>query len=181
VNRKAFTLFELMIVVMLVGVTYALVLSNFNTKKKVKILHIQDIKETLLPFWKKGTQVDFYLYDNCEKSAIFINSVYQEELEININMKEFKKVEVYKADYRGESQKQEFVPIMIGKKLYKVCFKFSIFKNGSNSSYILKQDKNYFIFYPYFEDNNETDDLNQALDLLQHKEYRGVTPDEVND
>ena len=170
-----------MIVVMLVGIVYALVLSNFNTKKKVQVLHLYNIKEALLPFWKKGKQIDFYLYDNCQKSAIFINDNFQEEIEVDIQLSEFDKVEVYRPDNRGENQKQEFTPIMIEKKLHKVCFKYTLFPNGSNSSYILKKDKLYYIFYPYFQDVNKTDDLSQATDMLQHKHYKGVTPDEVND
>jgi len=170
-----------MIVVMLVGIVYALVLSNFNTKKKVNVIHMQNIKEALLPFWKKGKQIDFYLYDACQKSAIFINGSFQEDIEADIKLSEFKKVEVYKPDSRGENQKQEFIPIMIEKKLHKVCFKYTLYPNGSNSSYIVKKDKLYYIFYPYFQDVNQTDDLGEATDMLEHKQYKGVTPDEVND
>jgi len=180
-KRKAFTLFELMIVVVLIGVIYALVLSNFNTKKKVRILKVANIKEALLPFWSKGKRLDFYLYDRCQKSALFINETYQEEIEPDISNAEFDKIEVYKLDYRGESQKQEFIPIMIEKKLHKVCFQYTLFPNGSSSSFILKKDKLYYIFYPYFQDVNTSEDLGEAVDLIQHKEYKGVTPDEVND
>ncbi len=170
-----------MIVVVLVGTVYSLVLSNFNTKKKVRILKVSNIKEALLPLWTKGKRIDFYLYDKCQKSALFINDTYQEELEIDISTSEFKKIEVYKADNRGESQKQEFLPIMIDKKLRKVCFKYTLFPNASNSSFILKKNKLYYIFYPYFQDVNSSEDLSEAMDLLQYKEYKGVTPDEVND
>jgi prepilin-type N-terminal cleavage/methylation domain-containing protein len=180
-KRKAFTLFELMIVVVIIGVIYALVLSNFNTKKSVHILKISDIKEGLLPFWTKGKQIDFYLYDQCQKSAIFINDTYQEELEPDIKLSEFSNIEVFKPDYRGESQKVEFTPIMIDKKLQKVCFHYTLYPNGSNSSFILKKQKLYYIFYPYFQDVNKTQDLSEAMDLLQQKPFRGVMPDEVND
>ncbi len=170
-----------MIVVVLIGVTYALVLSNFNTKKKVHILKVSNIKESLLPFWSKGKRIDFYLYHNCQKSAIFINEDYQEELEADIKLSEFDKIEVYKPDYRGEATKVEFTPVMIEKKLQKVCYKYTLFPNGSNSSYILKKKKAYYIFYPYFQDVNSSEDLSEAMDLLQHKSYKGVTQDEVND
>jgi len=170
-----------MIVVVIIGVIYALVLSNFNTKKNVHILKISDLKESLLPFWSKGKQVDFYLYERCQKSALFINDVYQEEIEPDIKLSEFSKIEVLKLDYRGESQTVEFTPIMIDKKLQKVCFHYTLFPNGSNSSFIVKKDKYYYVFYPFFQDINRTQDLSEAIDLLQEKQYRGVMPDEVND
>ena len=181
VKRKAFTLFELMIVVVIVGIIYALVLSNFNTRKKVRILKIANIKEALLPHWNKGKRIDFYLYDHCQKSAIFINGIYQEKLEIAMDNAQFKNIEVYKPDNRGESQKEEFTPIMIDNKLHKVCLKYTLFPNGSNSSFILKKDKQYTVLYPYFQETNSSGDLSEAMDMLQHKEYKGVTADEVND
>ena len=170
-----------MIVVVIIGVIYALVLSNFNTKKQVHILKISDIREALLPFWKKGKKVDFYLYDHCQKAAIFINDIYQEEVEPKIKLSEFSKIEVSTLDYRGENKQTVFTPIMIDKKLHKVCFHYCLFPNGSNSSFILKKDKLYYIFYPYFQDVNSSEDLNEAINLLQQKKYRGVMPDEVND
>ncbi len=170
-----------MIVVLIIGVIYALVLSNFNTKKNVHILKLTDIKESLLPFWSKGKQIDFYLYSQCQKSAIFINDIYQEEIEPDIKLSEFSKIEVFKPDYRGESKKIEFTPIMINNKLKKVCFRYTLFPNGSSSSFILKQKKLYHIFFPYFQEVNSTQDLGEAIDLLQQKPYRGVMPDEVND
>ena len=170
-----------MIVVVIIGVIYALILSNFNTKKKVRIYKIANIKEALLPHWTKGKRIDFYLYERCQKSAIFINESYQEELEIDIDNALFEKIEVYKPDYRGEGQKEEFTPIMIDKKLKKVCFRYTLFPNGSNTSFILKKDKLYTIFYPYFQDTNTSEDLGDAIDMLQYKNYRGVTPDEVID
>ncbi len=180
-KRKAFTLFELMIVVVLIGITYALVLSNFNTKKKVHILKVSQIKEALLPFWSKGKRIDFYIYHNCQKAAIFINGTYQDELEPDIKISEFDKIEVYKPDNRGEATRVEFTPIMIENRLQKVCFRYTLFPNGSNSNFILKKKKLYYIFYPYFQDVNRSEDLSEAMDLLQHTQYKGVTPHEVND
>ncbi len=180
-KRKAFTLFELMIVVVLIGITYALVLSNFNTKKKVHILKLANIKEALLPFWSKGKRIDFYLYHNCKKSAIFINGEFQEKLKADIKSSEFEKIEVYKPNAQGEAVKVVFPPIMIENKFQKVCFQYTLFPNGSNSNFILKKKQFYYIFYPYFQDVNKSEDLSQAVELLQHPEYKGVRLDAVND
>jgi hypothetical protein len=170
-----------MIVVVIIGVIYALILSNFNTKKRVHILKIENIKEALLPLWNKGKRIDFYLYDQCQKSAIFINEHYQEDKEIKIPLSSFHAIELYKPDIQAQAKKITLTPIMIDNKLHKVCFKYTIFPNGSNSSYILKKDKRFYIFYPYFQDVNITDNLSEAVDLLQHTEYRGVRPDAIHE
>ena len=180
-KRKAFTLFELMIVVVIIGVVYALVLSNFNTKKKVRIYKIKNIKEALMPYWEKGKQLDFVLYDKCQKSALFINDIQAEKFEPLIKASEFDKIEVYKPDYRGEGQKQEFIPRLIDNTLHDICFQYTLFPNGSNSSYIVKKKNIYYIFYPYFQDVNVSENLENAIEILTLRKYKGVRADELND
>lgn len=170
-----------MIVVLIIGIVYALVLSNFNTKKKVHILDVKDIKEALIPLWEKGKRVDFYLYDKCQKSAIFINNIHQEEVKATIDTSKFENVEVFKIDPRGEQKRYTFTPIMIENKLHKVCFQYTLFPNGSNSSYILKNKGKYYLFYPYFHDVKITQDIDEAIELLEYPAYRGVRPDEIHD
>ncbi len=170
-----------MIVVVIIGVTYALVLSNFNTKKQVVVHHIKEIKQALLPLWKRGMQLDFYLIDSCKESVIFINHTYKPKLQGDIKDAEFDKIKVYKADETGDSKKIEFTPIMIDKHLHTVCFKYTLFPNGSNSSYIINKNKIYYIMYPYFQDVNSTDTLQEAIDMLEEKPYKGVTIDAVRD
>jgi prepilin-type N-terminal cleavage/methylation domain-containing protein len=181
VKKSAFTLFEMIIVVALIGIIYTVVLQNFNTKKNVQILKIQNLKESLLPLYKKGNRIDLYIYDRCKKATLFINNEVRESYKPKINIREFEDLKTYKLDNMGELQELEFTPILLEEKLQEVCFKFSIFKNGSSSSYIVKKDKKYYIFYPYFQDVNTSLDEDEAIDLLTHKEYRGVSIDEVND
>ncbi len=170
-----------MIVVMIIGVVYALVLSNFHTKKKVQIHKLENLKSTLLPLWKRGKRVDFYILDGAKQTAIFINNTYQEELEADIKLSEFDNIIVYKSDHHGESQEMEFMPIMIDKKLHKVTLAFTLFPNGSNSTYIIKKQKRFYLFYPYFKDVIVLDSLDQAVDALEYNQYRNMTIEEVHD
>ena len=171
----------MIIVVALIGIIYTVVLANFNTRKNVQILKIQNLKDSLQPIYKRGKRIDLYIYDRCKKAVLFVNGEVQESYKPKIDLSEFEDIKTYKLDNMGELQELEFTPILLEAKLQKVCFKFSIFKNGSSSSYILKKDKKYYIFYPYFQDVNTSLDEDEAIDLLTHKDYRGVKIDEVND
>lgn len=180
-RKSAFTLFELMIVVLIIGIVYALVLNNFNSQKSVKILNIKELKDSLKPLWKKGKRVDLVLYDDCKKAAIVID---QEEINTSykpkIKLSKFQNIQAYKVDRDSQLKQIEFPPVIIDKQLRSVCFKFTIFKNGSSSSYILKkQNSPYYVFYPYFEDVNESVDESEAIDMLKHKEYLGVDINEA--
>ncbi len=168
-----------MIVVILIGSVYALVLTGFN-KKNIEIKRLENIKDTLLPMWKKGVRVDMIVYNRCSQSAILINNELQEDIKSDLKSKLFKDIIIYKIDSTNETTKANLAPIIFNKKLYDVCFKFTIFPNGSNSSYIVKQNKKFYIFYPYFQDPKIFNSLEEAIDAYQLKQYMEITPHEIN-
>jgi len=177
-NRKAFTLFELMVVVMIIGVVYALVLGSFDPKKSIKVITLKDIKSALLPHWIKGKQVDLYVYDKCKKSALFVNGELKEDLKVNIDSYIFKDIKVYKSALRGDRREIKFTPVIIDDRVKKVCFQYTIFPNGSSSSYIVKSGKNYYVYFPYFEDTYITTDFDDAKEKYQNNEITKITAHE---
>jgi len=180
-RRSAFTLFEMIIVVALIGIIYSIVLSNFNTKKSVTIYTLKDLRKSLMPFWHKGRKVQLVIYNECQKAALLINDEVNNSYKPKIKLERFKDIEAYKVDETEQLKKIEFPPVVIDDKVHNTCFNFSIFRNGANSNFIVKQDERYYIFYPYFEDVNESEDESEAIDMFTHKEYRGVDIHEVQE
>jgi hypothetical protein len=168
-----------MIVVVLIGSVYALVLTGFN-KKNIEIKRLENIKDTLLPMWKKGVRVEMVVYNRCSQSAIFINNELQEDVKSSLKSKLFKDITIYKIDSTNDTTKVKLSPIILDKKLYEVCFKFTLFPNGSSSSYIVKQGKRFYIFYPYFQYPKIFDSLEEAIEEYQLKKYMEITPHEAN-
>ncbi len=177
-NRKAFTLFELMVVVMIIGVVYALVLGSFDPKKSIKIVTLEHIKEILTPYWTKGIKLELVIYDRCSKSELLINGKIKEDLELDINTNLFKDIKVYKQDRYNEERKLIFSPILVDKKLYKSCFRFTLFPNGSSSSYVVQSGKKYYTYFPYFEKTYVTNTLDDAIEASQKKEFTKITAHE---
>jgi prepilin-type N-terminal cleavage/methylation domain-containing protein len=178
-SKKGFTLFELIIVVVIIGVVYALVISNFSNDKRVKIAGLKEIKEAISPLWKRGKRVDLYIYDNCQKAVAFINyEIDESDKEITLNMEEFKELEVYKSDALEGIKRVEFNPILINSKSYDVCLQYTLFPNGSNSAYIVKSDGNYYIYHPIIEDVEVVDNLELAKERLLHEKYSKADMDE---
>jgi prepilin-type N-terminal cleavage/methylation domain-containing protein len=180
-KKPAFTLFELIIVVVLIGIIYAIVLSNFHTKKEFKILKLENLKESLLPLWKKGNRVDLILYDEYKKAALVTNGEINSSYKPQISLSFFKDIESFTIDRFGALKKIEFAPLLVNSEIKKVDFRFTLFQNGSSSSYIIKKDENYYLFFPYFEDVNITQDSEEAIERFTHKEYRGVSQSEINE
>ena len=168
-----------MIVVVLIGSVYALVLTGFN-KKNIEIHRLENIKDSLLPMWKKGVRVDFIVYNKCSQSAIFINNAHQEDIESSLKPKLFKDITLYKIDATNDTVKVKLTPIIFDEKLYDVCFKYTLFPNGSNSSYIIEQNKKFYTFYPYFQEPQIFNSLEEAVDAYQLKQYMEITPHEAS-
>ena len=168
-----------MIIVVLIGSVYALVLTGFN-KKNIEISRLENIKTTLLPMWKKGVRIDIIVYNKCSQSAIFINNSHQEDIESSLKPELFKDIIIHKIDSTNDTTKLKLAPIIFDKKLYEVCFKFTLFPNGSSSSYIVEQNKRFYVFYPYFQDPQIFTSLEDAIDAYQLKQYMEITPHEAN-
>ncbi len=173
-RRPAFTLFEIMIVVLIIGVVYSLVLGTFDPKKSVKVITLEHIKDALSPHWAKGKRVDFYIYDRCQKSALLVNGELQEEIDIDISLDIFKDIKVYKNDIHSSEREIEFTPVLIDEKLHKVCFKYTIFPNSSASSYVVKSGDRYYAFFPYFKATYITSKLRDGLDMQRSENFTKI-------
>jgi len=118
-EKKAFTLFELMVVVMIIGIVYALVLGRFNPKQHIKIVQLASLRDILTQKHKEGQRLDLILYDKCQKATLFINNEKQEKMDINLKPRLFEGIKVYKSDPFGHERKISFTPVIIEDKIEK--------------------------------------------------------------
>ena len=174
-QRHAFTLFELMIVVVIIGVVYSLVLGRMNPKQHMKIVKLESLRDTLTQYHKEGERLELVLYDKCKKIALFINNELQEEMKVNIAPTLFTDVEVFKSDPFGHERKINFMPRVIDNRLEPICFAYTIFPNGSGSNFIIKKQEQYYVFPPYFEDVNITDSMEEALAYYTHEKEKRIS------
>ena len=171
-KRGGFTFFELLIVIFLIGTIYAIVLVNFNLSNNVKITKFENLKYNLQKIKKPNTLLEYYIYDDCSKFAIFIDGEIDKKLTIDFDIKGFENIKVYKNDRDAREKKIEFAPILIDNKLRDVCFKYSIFPNDSSSSFIVELNEVYYVFFPYFQETNVTTKLDQALNVYLQENFR---------
>jgi len=173
--KNAFTLFELMVVVMIIGIVYALVLGRLDPKQHMKIVRLDSLRDVMMQKHKEGQRLDLVLYDHCKKSALLVNGDLQEKMKINLKPELFQDITVYKSDPFGHERKISFPPRVIDEHLEPVCFQYTIFPNGSGSSCIIAQNEKFYIFPPYFEDVNVTESLEEALALFTHEKEKKIT------
>jgi len=125
-SKLAFTLIELIIVILIIGIVSSLVIKLPSlTSSTVKI---EDLREYLYP------NGEFYLFNDGEEVV--------KDKNVTLNIKFFAP-EVYK--YNGEFKRSDFG--YLNDK--KIVFKYSV-KNGIGDSFILKNEDVYYVFKPFY-------------------------------
>jgi prepilin-type N-terminal cleavage/methylation domain-containing protein len=166
-NSRGFTLFELLIVIILIGLIYGLFVSNLHNKEtKSDALTLLNMKQTLLnqPFKKKSEIIclepckECRIYNDGEKSDADPFSLFKEH------------PKVYQTDYYGRLQQQQQLPLANEENILQdVCFRFRVKNNKSSSHYIVEADKKFYVFYAYMRDVNVTTSLSKAEKLFDTK------------
>ena len=160
-NKRAFTLFELLLVVVLIATIYGIFVHKLSRKSTIgdTPLSLKTLKKELqkLSFKKK---VELICIEPCEACYIFIDN---HQLKGD-PLKLFKmSPKVYKPDNFGQVQSIEFLPIELKTdELSSVCFKYELYSNGSSSHYAVEYDSKYYLFDSYMYDVKEADSLSDA-------------------
>jgi prepilin-type N-terminal cleavage/methylation domain-containing protein len=148
---KAFTLIELLIVLVLISVATFLVIT-FQKPTTLSTITPENLREFLYP------SGEFYLFDDGSNLAVLKDKNIT-NVNINLNTPE---VLIYK---NGYVEKKEFEDL----NDKQVVFNYKV-KNGIGESFILKANDKYYVFKPFIIE--KTNSLEKAKDLFLLSQYR---------
>jgi len=163
--RRAFSLLELLIVILIISFAYVLVFSSMRTtQEEPKALQISNIKSTLA---KEGySHKDIELFCIAKSSSCYIyqdgdNSKYDGDIALG-------DLSAYRLDERNDIQKIDFGRI----DDHRVSLRFKLYHNGSSSQLILKNTTGFYYLPPFFDKPTKVDSLESAKKLwLANREY----------
>jgi prepilin-type N-terminal cleavage/methylation domain-containing protein len=156
-SRKAFSLLELIIVVMIISISYMLVFSSMQKESKApKALTPLNLKSTLLENNITGTR-EFICINNAKECFIHQDGT----LTPYINKIALKDISVYKIDGEDNSYKVDYGRYDDNK----ISLRFSIYSNSSSTQMIIRQNKNFFYLPTYFGDVIKVSSLDEAKKL----------------
>ncbi len=150
--RKAFTLIELMIVIVIIGVVYTLAISKIKApmKKITQKPTLLTLKSYLLGFMQDGKRVSLVCDDVCKECTIYRDNKKLSTIESFVD----ESVESYRYDF--------FLGAMALPKR-ESCFSFSIDRDGvSDQVFVLYKEKAYD-YMNYFEKPKAYDSLENAI------------------
>ena len=146
-KRGAFSLVELMIVIVIMGVVYTLSVTNFPTKAEEEAggLSLANLKEYLqnLTYEKSA---ELLCLDECQSCDILIDGEKNSTVENFVD----DTIEAYRYDYRLGPQ--EVVPNVYFNKegvQENICFSFKVDKEGVGDQILVKYKKRVYDFSTY--------------------------------
>ncbi len=163
--KRAFTLVELLVSIILLSILFALVLNGYINKNGA---YSDNFKDMIFKIVSKKTKEIIIYSQNCQKGMIIYNNGKKKKI---TNLKTGIDDAVYRMERYKEFKKIEFEDEKIDSKFQKICMKIDI-KNGRFiDKLIVKKSKKYYLFLPFYQEISKFDTLEKA-----EKAYINETP-----
>jgi len=173
-KSRGFTLIELLIVLIIMGLVYSFVGNSIFKKEKSITVTLKNLPEVSRNIGAKPLKFVIYGMD-CDK-YLWLNGDEPIDIEYPIEI-DGKDIKPYRFNYYGELEEYQFLDIFIEEKRESVCLEFNLFENGSNSSYILEDEKSglFYLFRPYYQPVEIYKSLDNARDNLLREDLNPKT------
>jgi len=174
--RKAFSLVELLIVVVIIGVVYSLAIGSFQKIGEVKKpLGLETLKAYLKTFTYEKN-VEFLCLDRCSGCDVYVDGKRVEELHGQFDNFLDDSVKVYRYEYGlGAIRVEPKVYFNTEDVEEDVCFSYEINKQGIGAQVLVEFKGKVYDFAPYFGEKikyNSLDDAVDAKEVLVQKVFR---------
>ncbi len=163
-NSKAFTLMEMIVVVILVGIIYALMLTYLKPKRENISLGIASkLRALLLPYWNHS-HIYLICGNRCKSCAIYDNnSLIAKDIPFPLNIKV---KGVYGFDDSNRLEGKEFLTPFLSDE--KICLRYDLYPNKSNSELFIEDENGSVLYFPpYFNTFKSFASLQSAKDHFE--------------
>ena len=163
--KKAFTLIELIIVIILISTTYFLVFSNstFKMKKDEKKMTLSNLKEYLLNNFEFEKELSFLCIEDDFSCYIKKDGI----LDKNFKVTNFFKIKPYIYEYNADERKVEFEELRVDNVNHNVIFELKINSDYKTNEFITDTlDSEIFVFNSIFTKPKIYKSLNESFEVF---------------
>jgi prepilin-type N-terminal cleavage/methylation domain-containing protein len=163
-SKRGFTLFELLLVVVLIAVLYGVFVGRLTSRPGIdeaqERVTLATIRDYLRHFSDGEKEVSLICPEPCERCSVYAGDKEIPETDVAL----FQKTPiVYHREVGGHFEPFEFLPVRRKEgALENVCFSFTLRPNGSSSSYIVEMDDVYYLFDAYLRPTRTFASLEEA-------------------
>lgn len=159
IRRKGFTLIELLIVILIVGIVYALGFSDIEVgSSEPKALSPLNLKSTLISQENYSGQLSLLCINNC-KSCLLRSSLGADymDYESGIDLSNIKAYTIDNADSLVRIEYERY-------KDEAICLKMDFYPNGSSTQLILENEQGAYFLPTYFSEPKVFESVEDAKD-----------------
>jgi len=164
--KKGFSLIELLIVIVIVGVIYTLAVTNIQTLSEQKMTpSFSNLKEYLHSFLKEDAKTAKLLcLDDCSECGVYIDGAKQETIESFFDSS----VEVYRNDFLFGAQSIEPEVYFNEEDVQeRVCFSYEIGKNLIGDQVLIVYKNRAYDYTTYFRQTPVYDSISELIDAKE--------------
>lgn len=160
-QKKGFTLFELMIVMVIIALVYGMFVQNFSTKQVEQKPKVEKLREFLLNLQADSrAKISVICTQSCKICKLYIN-----DKEKNANFDLFEneaRVSAYKL-VDNSLEDIEFDDLYTDRYTKEeVCFRYNLYPNSSSDKMILEYNDRFFLYDNYFYETKEFTSIEEA-------------------
>lgn len=162
--KKAFSLIELILVILLIGVVYAVLLDSYQTTDKAKAL-----APNTPSLWPKQNDTKMIVFDRCSKVA-FVAKDGSKEL---VTFENTLDASALDTNYK----KIAFEDVYLDGRLYDTCLQVKKNPNGTFAPMIIQMDNGYYKINLFEEDIELYPSLESLMSKNEHEKFYPYTKD----
>ncbi len=168
--KKGFTLLELMLVILLIGIVYGSIINVFERYKEKSIDVTLMTLEKYMQGFSHNNHVSLVCIKRCEECLLSINGKF------NQNVTPFleRDLQLYRYDKDRGVEELELLPYFRpdGRE-EEACFRYEIYPDGSQTEMIVRNKKEAYVFPSFFGTVQKYASLDEAIEE-QDKRARKV-------
>lgn len=166
--KKAFSLIELLIVIVIIGVVYTLAVGSFAKMGDASTqVTLKNLKEYLQSF-EYEKSVKFLCFDDCSSCDIVVDGKINEEMKGSFDGFLDSSVKVFRYDfYQGMQEYTNEVYFNNENIEEAVCFSYTIDKKGIGEQVFVEFNKKVYDFSSYFGATPIYDSLSEVVDAKE--------------
>ena len=166
--KKAFSLIELLIVVVIIGVVYSLSISGFaKVSDKEFKLNLGNLKEYLQSI-EHQKSVKILCLDECSSCEVYVDGEMYEEASGKLDGFLDESVQVYTYDFAyGTQLKQKDIYFNEEDVEEEVCFSYEVDTKGVGEQVYVKFQESVYDFSTYFTPTPKYSSLDEALEAKE--------------
>lgn len=159
--KKAFTLIELVLVVIIMGVVYMFAISSLEKVKQLShndIPTLQNLKRFLLQkeFEKKAR---FVCFEECEQCSVILDKKAEETITGFFQ----KQPKIYRYDATLGMEQIQSEPYFDADGIqHQTCFSYTIYKDGTSDQIFVEEGGSIYDYGEYFDDVKLYDSIEEA-------------------